>query len=334
MRVMLRADAGVTQGTGHVMRLLTLSEALHEAGHEAVLASAEIDIPWLADAVAASGMTVVDAGRDRLDLDLVSRVRPDWVVVDSYQIRPAEISDAAAVTPLLLMADGLTRGARATVFLDQNLGAEDRPLPDAGDGEQLRGSRYALVRSAFTGRVPAAPERLRHDPPHVVVVLGGTDADDRTLEIARACTRMGVSARFTFVAQTRQHDAIRALAGSAVWRVLPPTPELPALLAAADAVISAAGTTAWDVCTLGIPALLLAVVDNQRESLRAAKGAGVAGGADLVDAELDAEWFDDALGSLLNDGELRADLVGACREHFDGQGARRVTAALADRVPT
>lgn len=334
MRVILRADAGVTQGTGHVMRLLTLSEALREAGHDQVLMTAGIDVPWLADAVAASGLDMVPAGRDRLDSELLGPFDPDWIVVDSYQIPPAQITAAAARHPLLLFADGLTRGARATMLLDQNLGAEERPLGDAGGALQLRGSRYALVRSDFTSRVPAAPEHVRHDPPRVVVVLGGTDADDRTVEIARACAPLGGAAAFTFVAQTRQHDTLAAIGGTAGWRILPPTPELPALLAGADVVVSAAGTTAWDVCTLGIPTVLLAVVDNQQESVAAATSAGVALGADIVGRPLDAAWLARSLSSLLADHALRARLVAACRAHFDGQGARRVAAALAEHAPS
>lgn len=329
MRVMLRADAGVTQGTGHVMRLLTLAEALRDEGHEPMLATAEIGIPWLASAVDDSGIPVIPARRDRLDIGSLAAISPDWVVVDSYQIPAPEISRAAEHHRVLLFADGQTRGARATMLLDQNLGAEDRPLADPGDAVQLRGARYALVRSAFTRRIPRDPVRRRHEPPRVVVVLGGTDADDRTLEIAAAAVPLGDSASITFVAQTRQHEALRAAGAGRPWEVLPPTPELPALLAGADAVVSAAGTTAWDVCTLGIPTILLAVVDNQQESLAAALDAGVARGADLVGRELDPTWFARELTSILREDEVRRALVDACRTRFDGRGAVRVTRALA-----
>ncbi|WP_461474700.1 hypothetical protein [Microbacterium sp. HJ5] len=313
------------------MRLLTLAEALHEGGHDVVLATAGIDIPWLADAVLASGVQVIPARRDRLDGELVARRRPDWVVVDSYQIPAREISMAARLSPLLLFADGHARGADATMYLDQNLGAEDRPLTDAGPGEQLRGSAYALVRSAFTSRIPSSPAELRHRPPRAVVVLGGTDADDRTLEIAAACAGVD-GVHFTFVAQTRQHRSLADIAPAGTWSILAPTPDLPALLAGADVVVSAAGTTAWDVCTLGVPTILLAVVDNQQDSLQAAVSSGVAHGADLVDAPLDRSWFAAAVRALVDERSTREALVAACRRHFDGQGARRVTAALADRV--
>lgn len=330
MRALLRADAGVTQGTGHVMRLLTLAEALRDAGHEVLLASAGIDVPWLARAVEGSGVPVVPARRDHLDEELLDSVAPDWVVVDSYQIPAGEISLASESRRVLLFADGRTRGARATMLLDQNLGAEDRPLAGASDAVQLRGARYALVRSAFTGRIPKEPERHRHDPPRVVVVLGGTDADDRTLEIARSSLGVETAASFTFVAQPRQHESLRALAAGRPWRILPPTPELPALLADADVVVSAAGTTAWDVCTLGIPTILLAVVDNQQESLVAALAAGVARGADLVGADLDPAWFARELAAVTEDQSVRARLVAACRARFDGRGAQRVARALAE----
>lgn len=330
LRVVLRADAGRTQGTGHVMRLLTLAEALRERGHHAVLATAEIDVPWLAEAVRASGVEVVPAPRDEIDVEALRRLGADWVVVDSYLVPPEDVSALSEAVPVLLLADGDTRGARVALCLDQNLGAP--PLTGVAEDAQLRGPAFALVRRAIRDHAPRDPVPLRHDPARVVVVLGGTDPDDRTADVAQALTLLAAPADVTIVAPERQHEtlsALRPVAGS--WRILAPTPDLPALLGSADVIVSAGGTSAWDVATLAIPSVLLAVVDNQQASLAAVVDSRIALGFDVVAGPPDHVELARAVAALIEDRGLRAGLVAACRERFDGRGAERVVTELERR---
>lgn len=327
LRVVLRADAGHNQGTGHVMRLLTLAETLSERGHEVLLATAEIDVPWLAEAVVASGVPVVPMRRDALDTDALIELRPDWVVIDSYLIPAQSVTRLDAVIPVLLLADGDSRGAAATLYLDQNLGAP--PLEGVGVDSQLLGVDFALVRRAVRDAAVPDVAHVRHEPPTAVVVLGGTDPDDRTVAVARACRRIAARVSFTIVAPRRQHEALKAIgADLASWRVLPPTPDLPALLSTADVIVSAAGTSAWDAATLGTPSVLLAIVANQQASLAAVVDERLALGFDVVDRLGELDDVADAVTALLEDAALRARLVAACRARFDGRGAVRVAQAL------
>ncbi len=63
MRILLRSDAGVQTGTGHVMRCLTLAEELLGRGHEVVLLGSIGDVAWLREQVADSGVEVQDVER-------------------------------------------------------------------------------------------------------------------------------------------------------------------------------------------------------------------------------------------------------------------------------
>lgn len=327
---MLRADAGRTQGTGHVMRLLTLAEALLARGHRVTLATAEIEIPWLSAAVTASRVDVVGSPRDEIDIESLTALEPDWAVVDSYLVPADSVSALNDVVPVLLLADGDARGARASLYLDQNLGAP--PLAGVDAQAQLIGGEFALVRRAIREVAHVEPAEIKHRPPEVVVVLGGTDPDDRTVEVARACVALIGRAAFTFVAPVRQRQRLDVLGGeSALWRILPPTPDLPALLSEADVTISAGGTSAWDIATIGTPSLLLATVPNQQASLAAAVSAKIALGFDVVNSPPDADGIVRAVVSLIDDEALRRRLVSACRDLFDGRGAERVAIALEER---
>lgn len=326
LRVVLRADAGHTQGTGHVMRLLTLAEGLRARGHEVALLTAEIDIPWLASAVADAGLATIPSSRDAIDAVALADFAPDWLVVDSYLIPADEISAANDVVPVLLLADGDARGAQATLYLDQNLGAP--PLPGAPHEAQLLGHSFALVRRAIAGERRDAVLSSR-DRPRVLIVLGGTDPHDRTVDVARACIRLTDVADFTFVAPLRQHEDLRQIGRHAThWQVFAPTPRLPEMLGDADAVVTAGGTSAWDVATIGVPSVILAVVENQRASVRAIVEAGVALGLDVVDHIPDPAILAEEVRAIASDREMRERLHHACWAMFDGGGVERVVRAL------
>ena len=118
------------------------------------------------------------------------------------------------------------------------------------------------------------------------------------------------------------------------FQVSSPTTELPALLAQADIALSAAGTSSWEICTLGIPSVLMSVVENQRASLRELAGRGLGWGidaADLSPAEL-VGAIQEALHTLLMEEQLRQNISQNCLSSFDGRGARRVVDAMAEFV--
>src|SRR5690606_4872523 len=101
---------------------------------------------------------------------------------------------------------------------------------------------------------------------------------------------------------------------------------LPEILGSADVVVSAAGTSAWDVCTMGRPAVLVGVVENQSAGLARALEAGVALG---VDATLESsDRTGTLLARLLDDQDVRRAVVERALAVFDGRGVERVANAL------
>lgn len=332
MRVVLRADADVTHGSGHVMRVLTIAEALAARGHETILVTAPIDIPWLTRRVASSGVRLLEsAPRGELAADLVLAHAPDRVVVDSYAFAASDISSLDRHVPVLMLVDGDRRGAEATLYLDQNLGADEAPYGGVDPRSLLLGSKYALVRSEVSRLRRERPDELRHEPPRLLVVIGGTDPRGLSVDVVAALAPLLARVTMTVVAQERHHAAIEGLGLGDRLVVLAPTPSLPELFAESDLVVSAAGTTAWDVCSLGIPSVLMATAANQLPSMTRADRAGVAVGVDLVDDDaLPAGLvaLRDGVVRLLDDAGLRGRLAGACAAAFDGAGPMRVAEAL------
>ena len=105
--------------------------------------------------------------------------------------------------------------------------------------------------------------------------------------------------------------------------VLAPVDGLPALMSTQDLVISAAGTSVWELCCIGVPMALVWAVDNQREGYDRVVAAGAAIGLGGPGPGAD-EHAVDLLTRALTDARVRADLVSAGHRVVDGLGAWRV----------
>jgi len=322
LRVVLRADAGLLTGTGHVMRCLSLAEELMSRGHEIFLVTAPFDVSWLEQLVVESGVSVKSCTAGDLARETILGLVPDWVVVDSYSIAAEEITALDTFVPVLAVVDGETRGVVATILLDQNLGAEERVNGPAW----LAGSQFALVRDAVLDQRRTDPWRLRGTSRSVLSFMGGTDPHAASIGVAHALAE-SVGFDLLLIAPEPMHDRL-ARAGRIGTKVIAPTAGLPALLGAADLVITAAGTSAWDVCALGIPSIMVAVVDNQQQSLVKVIAGGLALGVDAVRDPNSLSALGGMVDQLLTDEDLRRSVSIASANAFDGFGKSRV----ADRM--
>lgn len=326
MKVVIRADAGIEQGTGHVMRCLTLSEELLARGHQVDLVTGGLATDWLAEAVAISGVGLHHCEFDTLPVDRIIALKPDWVVVDSYQIPSCSLSALAEFTPLLAVVDGDYRGIQASLYLDQNLGAESVVRPVAIRDRFLSGAKFTLVRDSVLAERRPGPSGEISSTPRVLTFMGGTDPTHASLGIAEALAKIEDDFELVILAPSSEHSALRTALGAKLHvRLLAPTRELPALFSEADVIVSAAGTSAWDICAIGIPAVLISVVENQRTSVREAVSRGLALGLDVTDDRSALqENAGELVSRLLHDTELRRRLSQKCLSTFDGDGKGRV----------
>ncbi|WP_217184526.1 PseG/SpsG family protein [Streptomyces sp. AC495_CC817] len=323
MRCLIRADATVDTGTGHVMRCLTLAEELVARGHEVHLRGHVGDIPWLHERLSAVGVRHEEAVAHVLEPREADAADYDVAVVDSYEYSPEAVSAMARLVPTLAIIDGDDRGIVSSLYLDQNLGADDRP-----GSPLLAGPRFALVRGEIVRRMRVRPRALSR-PPRILAFMGGSDPTGAILTVAESLARLDAAIALDIVVTARWRQEVARLVGSRPSaRLLEPTPRLPELLSEADITVSATGTSAWEICTVGIPAVFVAVVDNQLAGFRAITERGIALGSDLTSAARPVDDIHDGVLRLLHEPALRTRLFDASRELFDGRGASRVADAL------
>jgi spore coat polysaccharide biosynthesis predicted glycosyltransferase SpsG/RimJ/RimL family protein N-acetyltransferase len=286
----LRADGGPGLGVGHLARVLALAQAWAARHGVAHLVTAGAPRHW-ADQFAAAGCAVHAVG---------DAPAADWWAVDGYHLGR---SDGAPSGVHLLRVDDHdgagTGGAGAEVVVDQNLGASAARYPLAR--AVLAGPRYALLRVDVAGPSPAREVAVR--PRRLVVVLGGAPAPE-VVALGRAVAT-----------DPRLHSLdVRLLDGTA---------DVGTELGAADLAVAAAGTVSWELCRLGVPAVLVAVAPNQEPVAAQLDALGAA-----VRSAADPDAIVEAVRTLGGDPDRRRELAEVGRALVDGQGARRVVARL------
>jgi spore coat polysaccharide biosynthesis predicted glycosyltransferase SpsG len=151
----------------------------------------------------------------------------------------------------------------------------------------------------------------------VLCFFGGTDSAGVAPAWARALADTGLPFQATVVSPT-------PFAAHGPFTVIPPTDRLPALMAEADLVVTAAGSAVWELLYLGVPAALTWVAANQLIGYEALVGRGIAAGAGPAPDAAATK----VLAGLLADPEAREEYGRRGRGLVDGRGRERVADAL------
>jgi UDP-2,4-diacetamido-2,4,6-trideoxy-beta-L-altropyranose hydrolase len=357
MRVLVRADASLAIGSGHVMRCLTLADALHERGAEVHFACRSLrghlnalvrERGYVAHVLpeprglfeprpdlAHASWLEVDEARDRSETeDVLGRIGgADLLVVDNYALDARWESAMRRRAGRILAIDDLAdRRHDADWLLDQNLVSGMQARYDGlvpASCRKLLGPRYTLLRPEFA-RYRAALRPRDGTVRRLHVSLGGVDADNLTMRVLAALDMLGLRALqvdvVAGVANPHASSLRERCAGQEGWRFHQATSRMAQLMAEADLAVGAGGATTWERACLGLPALILVLGENQRLAALAMSSSGCA--AVIAGEEASAERLAQAISDLLAAPERLRDMARCNLELVDGLGAGRVLRAL------
>jgi UDP-2,4-diacetamido-2,4,6-trideoxy-beta-L-altropyranose hydrolase len=339
--VLFACDAGPIVGGGHVMRSLTLADALIAGGARCAF----VETPAVKSVldIYRPPMTRIPATSDRPE-DVVSAARDaasyDLVVFDHYGLGAEDHRVGAGGRPVLVIDDLADRPLHADLVLDsgpERQAADYRGLVPPG-AELLLGPSFAPVRPAFAALRPRAlRRRVQHAlPQRVLVSLGLGDLGGITGRVVEAilpyCEDLQLDVVLGAKAPSRSKVSAIALVYPHVTLHID-SQDMAGLTCEADIAIGGGGSSSWERCVLGLPSLLLILADNQRAAARALEAAGAV-------MALEATGQDPALAgalcedfcNLLQDTRLRMGMGIAAADVCDGQGAGRTARAVLARL--
>ncbi len=296
MTIIFRTDASLQIGSGHVMRCLTLADELRQRGADimfvcrehpghlidlivgkgypvARLPQAEVVYVPMPDDVAHAAWLGSSWQQDAADtITALERTKPRWLIVDHYALdRRWEETLRPHVGKIMVIDDLADRTHDCDLLLDQNLYQQmetryGTAIPESC--HMLLGPRYALLRPEFA----TARKNLRQRDflvKRVLIFFGGVDPTDETQKTIQALASIpnrefevdvvvGGGNKDKELIQTvcAQHNGFHYFCQ---------VDNMAELMATADLAIGAGGTTTWERCAVGLPALVVSVAENQQE---------------------------------------------------------------------
>jgi UDP-2,4-diacetamido-2,4,6-trideoxy-beta-L-altropyranose hydrolase len=294
MKVAFRTDASSDIGTGHVIRCLTLADALRELGAQCQFICREHD-GHLIDLILNRGHAVHSLPKPMPDTSLVSDLAHscwlgvawetdaeqtfkllgaknyDWLVVDHYGLDYRwEALLRSSCNRVMAIDDLADRRHDCDLLLDQNvIGYPERyqGLVSA-DCVQCHGPSYALLNPIYlkqraTLRVRAGPVR------RALIFLGGGRSIQSftTFVVMEFCNKEleGIQLDVVIGSALDYESPLRDVVSQRGYATIhEQLPNLAELMAEADFAIGAGGSTTWERCCLGLPSLVISVAENQR----------------------------------------------------------------------
>lgn len=358
MQVAFRADASLQIGTGHVMRGLTLADALRERGAQSTficrphaghlldliqqrghtakaLAPADDAFTAAADPCHAKWLGTDWASDAAQTQHAMGEQVLDWLVVDHYALdRRWEQTMRPHTRRLMVIDDLADRPHDCDLLLDQNLG---RQAKDYGGllsrhTQTLIGPAYALLRPEFAQwREHSLQRRTQLKLKNLLITMGGVDQANATGQVLDALTHceMPADLRITVVmgptAPWLAQVQAQATAMPRPTQVLAGVNNMAQLMAESDLCIGAAGGSAWERCALGLPTVVLILAANQHSgamALQSHEAAWVAADAQQLMTQMSALFNKETQKAALQKTSLAAAKLAA------GNGASQVVELL------
>ncbi|MNG88556.1 UDP-2,4-diacetamido-2,4,6-trideoxy-beta-L-altropyranose hydrolase [compost metagenome] len=360
-RIVFRADASLEMGSGHVMRCLTLADALREQGaechfvcrahpgHLADLIAARGHRCHLLAALPDEGCTVSESSlahagwlgcgweQDAAQSQaILADWRPDWLVVDHYALDARwERLMRPHVGNIMAIDDLADRAHECDLLLDQNLGRQPDDYQERVPSHctLLVGPRYALLRPEFAAlREYSLTRRQTPTLKQLLITMGGVDQPNATGRVLEALQDIPLpeDCRICVVMGEKAPwlAEVETLAATMPWptEVRVNVSNMAELMADSDLAIGAAGGTAWERCCLGLPTFMLVIADNQREVAHHLLSAGTAAVCMLTDnMEVDMiDW----LHNFISAPQTGMAMLRKASSIIDGLGIWRVADSI------
>lgn len=272
MNIAIRTDANFNIGMGHIMRCLSIADAFSSGGHHVSFVLADDTVESL---VKGRGYEAVILHSDytKMEEELSSWpvVMPYILIVDSYYVTVSYLSQLheemrSVGGSLVYIDDVYTFPYSADILVDYNVYATHAIYEELYRGTEkpqfILGPTYAPLRPMFGGLdKKVQPEKVEN----ILISTGGSDELNLELSILKSLLQKQNNGRiyhFLLGAMNTDKEEIKRLAGENIVLHENVT-DMKNLISSMDLVISAAGSTLYEICACGVPFITYSIADNQ-----------------------------------------------------------------------
>ena len=350
--VVIRADANSKIGMGHVMRCLSVADALLKRGEEVLFVTADdTPVPLLTK----KGIPCRVLHTDYADMEAelpelweVLRELPQGaespeaalaqkntsILVDSYYVTEKYLAALKKRITTIYMDDIYAFSYPVDMLINYNIYGEEMGYEkDAAfaDTKLLLGTEYVPLREEFS----AAEQQRTAADGGILITTGGSDSFNLAGQL---------------LMEAMKYDALKEKEYHVVSGSLNPhigelqalaqkhenihihcnVTNMAELMAESEVALSAGGSTLYELCAMGVPVIAFSFAENQERLVQTFVKRGIAqyGGNYRTDGNKMIQNTIAGLETLLEDENLQTEYREKARTLVDGKGADRIAEAI------
>ena len=355
--IVFRVDSSTAMGSGHIMRCLTLANALRAMDYDVyfvcralpgnLICLAEkqnfrvLQLLYSGDDIEATssykewlGVDWETDAHETISIIAENDIMTEWLIVDNYALDYRWEKMLRPLTKKLMVIDDIAnRKHDCDLLLDQNF-YDDANMRYCNlvptDCKLLLGPQYALLRPEFA----AARKVLRHRDgtiKRILVFFGGSDPSNETMKALQAIEMLKRPDLIVDVVVGLSNPNIEQieqkcnqLSNTTFYCQVD---NIAKIMSEADIAIGASGTAIWERCSLALPSITITVAENQVDIAANVSRAGIIVylGSSL---EVNTAQIFDSLCLLLMQNERMSKMSACGKMLVDGFGVERVTKLL------
>lgn len=331
--IYIRADMNEQIATGHIMRCLSIADALTVAGEAVTFILADEQAVALLKQCGYDAIVLyTEWNRMEEELPALSRIieknQIKKVLIDSYQVTQKYLSELSKLVKTIYIDDlnKFDYPVNAVICYANYYKKFHYKMNDRKK-EYLLGAKYVPLKKSFWD---CKPKNISLKAENILILTGGSDPynifgqllnamnKDEFKSIDVICGRYNTNYD-SLTEMYRQYKNIR------FHRAINNIEEY---MQKADVAISAGGTTLYELCACGTPTISYAFVDNQLDNVRQFQEDGLIDYAGDVRCDDIAENVKQYLKKYKDDWQSRKKKSEKMQEMVDGKGAMRLAEAL------
>lgn len=333
--ILFRLDGNAYIGLGHVMRCLSLADALRKYGFKITFVLAD---SFCEDIISQRGYSSVvlqtnySLMEDELNkfVPIITNVNPTFIIVDSYFVTELYLKTLKGLLTTVYIDDLLKFPYPVDILINYNLFSDLSDYKTLYRGvsnqpEFLLGTKYVPLRREFSNiPIKEQPEVANK----VLIMTGGADSYHVSLSLFEYImhhSELWEKFYFTFVigAANMDYNKIVSLSKNIPnVSVLRNVQNMAQIMMQNDIAVSAAGSTLYELCACGIPTITYSLADNQIPAAELFEEKGIMLNAGDI---RESNTFADVMFGLVNDlafnYSLRNNLIHSMPSVTDGKGA-------------
>ncbi len=337
--IWIRADGGKTLGLGHVMRCLSVANALHKLGEKVMFLLADDSVvPILEEKKQAYFVLQTDYQRMEEELEkllpLLGEYRPRLMLVDSYFVTKDYVEALRQHTKVAYMDDMCSLDFPVDYLINYNIFATASLYTETVQRESkvlMIGPRYVPLRDEFL----SVDYEVRPKLEKIMVTTGGSDAYNLAGQFLEEILDREEFANIQIFVVCGAYNAnlpYLQLLGTKDERVhiCQNVTRISELMRSCDVAVTAGGSTVYELSAVGVPLLCFSFVANQERIVEgfARENISCYAGNYLQQGRAMFTEIANELAGRLTDVNIRQKYSKCLRELVDGKGAMRIAETL------